>query len=106
MRTDVRWSDNSLSTTTLRPEKAEPSRCMTRPFFHDLLGPGFEIARIDGLEARFLDAQEFKAAVHRHHFGRRFRTNVAIGMEAEFPDAGLLDAADARDKREAIGKAG
>src|ERR1700688_2606957 len=106
MRTLVRWSDSSLSMTTPRPEKAEPSRRMAGPFQHGRFGPRLEIARIDCLEAWLLDAEEFEAALHRYHLGRRLRTHVAIGVKPELADAGFLNAADARNEREPLGKPG
>src|ERR1700760_4013210 len=107
MRTLVRWSDSSLSMTTPRPSKAEPSRRIARSFLRGL-GHGLvlEIAGVDRLEARLLDAQEFQAALHGDHFGGRFRPHVAIGMEPKLPDAGLFDAADARNERQPLREAG
>src|SRR5579883_952844 len=106
MRTLVRWSESSLSTTTPRPEKAEPSRCMARSFLHRLFRLlRLEIACIDRLEARLLHAEEFEPALQSDDFGSGFRPHVAIGMQAELADAGLLDAADARNERQPFGQA-
>src|SRR5580704_15830803 len=105
MRTLVRWSDSSLSMTTPRPWKAEPSRCMKRSLPQSLVGLGLEITGVDRLEARFLHAKEFQPALHGNDFIRRFRPHVAVGMQPQFADAGLLDAADAGDKRKPFGKA-
>src|SRR5580700_11068979 len=104
MRTLVRWSDSSLSMTTPRPWKAEPSRCMKRSLLH-LAGLGLEVAGIDRLEARLLHAEEFQAALHGDDFIRRFRPHVAVGMQPQFADAGLLDTADAGNERKPLGKA-
>src|ERR1700730_1395878 len=104
MRTLVRWSDSSLSMTTPRPWKAEPSRCMKRSFLH-LAGLGLEVAGIDRLKARLLHTEEFQAALHGDDFIRRFRPHVAVGMQAQFADAGLLDATDAGNERKPLGKA-
>src|SRR5580704_4618223 len=104
MRTLVRWSDSSLSMTTPRPWKAEPSRCMKRSLLH-LAGLGLEIAGIDRLEARFLHAEEFQAALHGDDFIRRLRSHVAVGVQPQFADPGLLDAADAGNERKPLGKA-
>src|SRR5580704_980783 len=106
MRTLVRWSDSSLSMTTPRPEKAEPSRCMARALLCRRCGLGLEITRIDRFEARLLHAEEFQAALLGDDFRRRFRPHVAVGMQAQFADAGLLDTADARDQRQPFGKTG
>src|ERR1700730_16834458 len=104
MRTLVRWSDSSLSMTTPRPWKAEPSRCMKRSLLH-LAGLGLEVAGIDRLEARLLHAEEFQPALYGDDFIRRFRPHVAVRMQPQFADAGLLDAADAGNEREPLGKA-
>src|ERR1700753_3965573 len=104
MRTLVRWSDSSLSMTTPRPEKAEPSRCITRSFLHCVFGLGVEIAIVNRLEARCLHAEEFEPSLHRNAFRRRFRPHVAVGMQAKLTDAGLVDPADAGDERKPFGK--
>src|SRR5689334_22378860 len=104
MRTLVRWSESSLSMTTPSPEKAEPSRCMTGSLLGSLLRRGLEIAGIDGLKARLLDAEIFEAALHSDHLGRGFGADIAIGLQANFVDARLLDPADARDRREPLGQ--
>src|SRR5579864_2095349 len=106
MRTLVRWSDSSLSTTTPTPWKAEPSRRMAGPVLHGLafVGFGLKKSRVDRLEARFLNAEIFEAAVHRHHFDRRFGAHIPVGMQAYLADADLLDAADTRDQRQPIGE--
>src|ERR1700719_231667 len=104
MRTLVRWSDSSLSMTTPRPWKAEPSRCMKRSLLH-LAGLGLEVARIDRLETRLLHTEEFQAALHGDDFIRRLRPHVAVGMQPQFADAGLLDAAHAGNERKPLGKA-
>src|SRR5271163_2535251 len=106
MRTLVKWSDSSLSITTPRPEKAEPSRCMAGSFLHRLVGPGLEIAGVDRLKARLLDAEKLQSALHRDHLGRGLRTHVAIGVQPKLADPGLLDAADARNERESLDKSG
>src|SRR5271155_3899441 len=106
MRTLVRWSDSSLSMTTPRPEKAEPSRCMARSLPEDLVGLGLEIAGVNRLETRLLNAEIFEAALHGDDLDRSLRTHVAIGVQAELADAGLLAAADARNEREPLGKSG
>src|SRR5580698_500240 len=105
MRTLVRWSDSSLSMTTPRPWKAEPSRCVKRSLFQSRVGLGLEIAGVDRLGARLLHAEESKPALHGDDFIRRFRPHVAIGMQPQFADAGLLDAADAGNERKPLGKA-
>src|SRR5271156_5634682 len=104
MRTLVRWSDSSLSTTTPRPEKAEPSRCMTRSLLQGLVGPGREIAGVDRLKTWLLHAEIFEAALHGDHLGRSLRPHIAIGVQAELADAGLFNAADAGNEREPFGK--
>src|SRR5580700_9154487 len=104
MRTLVRWSDSSLSMTTPRPWKAEPSRRMKRSLLH-LAGLGLEITGIDRFEAGLLHAEEFQAALHGDDFVRRFRPHVAVGVQPQFADAGLLDAADAGNERKPLGKA-
>src|ERR1700733_11724762 len=106
MRTLVRWSDSSLSMTTVRPEKAEPSRCIALPFPGRRFGLRFEIARVDRLEARFLDAEIFEPAMHRDHVGRGLGTHVPIGVKPKLANAGLLDAADAGDEGEPLRKSG
>src|SRR5690348_7292217 len=103
MRTLVRWSESSLSMTTPRPEKAEPSRCMTSSLLGSPLRRGLEIAGIDGLKARLLHAEIFEAALHGDHLGRRFRPYVAVGLQPKFIDAGFLDPADAWDQRKPLG---
>src|SRR5580698_3002468 len=105
MRTLVRWSDSSLSMTTPRPWKAEPSRCMKRSLLQSLVGLGLEVAGVDRLEARLLHAEEFQPTLHGDDFIRRFRPHVAVGMQPQFADAGFLDAADAGDERKPLGKA-
>src|ERR1700692_5083001 len=104
MRTLVRWADSSLSMTTPRPWKAEPSRCMKRSLLH-LAGLGLEVAGVDRLEARLLHAEEFQPALHGNDFICRFRPHVAVGMQPQFADAGLLDTADAGNERKPLGKA-
>src|ERR1700730_13281740 len=104
MRTLVRWSDSSLSMTTPRPWKAEPSRCMKRSLLH-LAGLGLEVAGIDRLKARLLHTEEFQAALLGDDFIRRFRPHVAVGMQAQFADASLLDAVHAGNERKPLGKA-
>src|SRR5580700_409640 len=104
MRTLVRWSDSSLSMTTPRPWKAEPSRCMKRSLLQ-LAGLGLEITGIDRFEARLLHAEEFQAALHGDDFIRRFRPHVAVGMQPQLADAGFLDTADAGNERKPLGKA-
>src|SRR6202451_4915396 len=104
MRTLVRWSDSSLSMTTPRPCNAEPSRCMKRSLLH-LAGLGLEIAGVDRLEVRLVHAKEFQPALHGDDFIRRFRPHVAVGVQPQFADAGLLDAADAGNERKPLGKA-
>src|SRR5580700_9623277 len=106
MRTLVRWSDSSLSMTTPRPWKAEPSRCMKRSLPQGLVGLGLEITGVDRLEARLLHTEEFEPALHGDDFIRRFRPHVAVGMQPQFADAGFLDAADAGNERKPLGKAG
>src|SRR5581483_105147 len=106
MRTLVRWSDSSLSMTTPRPEKAEPSRRMPGSFCHRLLRLCLEVAIVDRLEARILNAQEFETALHGDDFGGGFRPHVTIGMQAQFADSGLLDAADAGNQSEPLGQPG
>src|SRR6516165_4928111 len=105
MRTLVRWSDSSLSMTTPRPWNAEPSRCMPRSLGHGV-GPRLKIAGVDCLEARLLDAEEFQPALHGNHLGGRLRPYVAVGMQPQLPNAGLVDAADARNEGEPLGEAG
>src|SRR5580692_1314490 len=105
MRTLVKWSDSSLSMTTPRPWKAEPSRCMKRSLLQSLVGLGLEVAGVDRLEAGLLHAEEFQAALHGDDFVRCFRPHVAVGMQPQFSDAGLLDAADAGNERKPLGKA-
>src|SRR5580704_16794113 len=104
MRTLVKWSDSSLSMTTPRPWKAEPSRCMKRSLPH-LARLGLEVAGVDRLEARLLHAEEFQAALHGDHFGRRFRPHVAVGMKPQLAGAGFLDTADTGNERKPLGKA-
>src|SRR3984885_1759110 len=106
MRTLVRWSDSSLSMTTPRPEKAEPSRRMARTFLHRLFGLVFEIAGVDRFEARLLDAEIFEAALHRDHLGRGLRAHVAIGVQPKFSNPGFLDAADPWNERQPLGQSG
>src|SRR5580698_667128 len=106
MRTLVRWSDSSLSMTTPRPEKAEPSRCIASSFFKDFLGLRLEVTGIDRFQARLLNAEIFQPALHGDHFGGRFRPHVAIGLQPQLANAGLFDAADARNKREPLRKSG
>src|SRR5580700_2006488 len=105
MRTLVKWSDSSLSMTTPRPWKAEPSRCMKRSLLQGRVGLGLEVAGIDRFEARLLNAEEFQPALHGDDFIRRFRPHVAVGVQPQFANAGLLDAADAGDERKPFGKA-
>src|ERR1700733_11886671 len=104
MRTLVRWSDSSLSMTTPRPEKAEPSRCMPRSLPGRVFGLGLEVAGVDRLEARFLHAEILETALHGDHFGGSFRPHVAIGVQPQFADAGVLDAADAWNERQPLGE--
>src|ERR1700733_8503033 len=106
MRTLVRWSDSSLSMTTPRPEKAEPSRRMARPFLHRLFGLVFEIAGVDGFEARLLDAEIFEPAMHRDHLGRGFRAYVAIGVKPKLADPRFLDAPAPWNERQPLGQPG
>src|SRR5580698_4559595 len=98
MRTLVRWSDSSLSITTPRPEKAEPSRCITRSVIGRLLGLGLEITVVDRLEAGILDTEVLEPALHGDNFHSRFRSHITISVKAQFADAGLLYSADARDE--------
>src|SRR6516165_4347061 len=105
MRTLARWSESSLSMTTPRPEKAEPSRCMASPFPRALLGVSFEIACIDRLQVRLLNAEIFQASLHGDDLGGRLRPHVPVGVQADFADTGLLDPAHPRDKREALRQA-
>ena len=51
-----------------------------------------------------LHAEIFEPALHRHHFHRRLRPHVAIGMQPQLADAGLVDAADAGNEREPLGE--
>src|ERR1700689_2692066 len=104
MRTLVRWSDSSLSMTTPRPWKAEPSRCMKRSLLQSLVGLSLEVAGIDRLEAWLLHAGEFQPPLHGDAFLHRFRPHVAVGMQPQFADAGLPDAADAGNERKPLGK--
>ena len=69
-------------------------------------GFAFEIAGVDGVEARLLNAEIFQAALHRDNFGGGFRPHVAVGVQAQLADAGSLDAADARNERQPLGEAG
>src|SRR6202050_5022962 len=104
MRQLVRWSDSSLSMTTPTPCRAEPSRRMPGSLLHRLCRLVFEVAGIDRLEARLLHAEIFQPALHGYHLSRSLRPHVTIGMQAQFSDACLLDAADARNKGEPLGK--
>src|SRR5580693_9373230 len=106
MRTLVRWSDSSLSMTTPRPEKAEPSRRMARSLPHPLVGLVLEIAGVDRFEARLLDAEIFEPALHGDHLDRRFRPHVAVGVQPQLADARGLDAADAGNERQPVGEPG
>src|ERR1700686_1728587 len=106
MRTLVRWSDSSLSMTTPRPEKAEPSRRMARSFLHGAFGLGLEIAGVDRFEAWLLDAEIFETPLHRAHLDRGFGTQVAMGVEAKLPDPGFLNPADAWNERKPLRKSG
>src|SRR5258708_28484954 len=96
IRMPVRWSDSSLSMTTPRPWKAEPSRCMKRSLPQSLAGLGLEVAGVDRLEARLLHAEEFQPALHGDHFVCRLWPHVAVGVHPQFAYAGLLDAAATR----------
>src|SRR5580698_5989800 len=102
MRTLVRWSESSLSTTTPRPEKAEPSRCIALSVLHRHFGVGFalEIAGVNGVKARLLNAEILESPLHRDDFGGGFRPHVAVGMQAHFADARPLNATDARNERQ------
>src|SRR5262249_42568714 len=105
MRTLARWSESSLSMTTPRPEKAEPSRCMASPFLRALLRVRFEIARVDGLEARLLNAEIFQASLHGDNLGGRFRSHIPIGVQGDLAGPCFFDAADPGDKRETLRQA-
>src|SRR6202522_1568291 len=107
MRTLVRWSESSLSTTTPRPEKAEPSRCIELSFLHRHFGVGFalEIAGVDGFEARLLDAEILEPALHSDDFGSGLRPHVAVGLQAHLADARPLNRAYARNERKPLGEA-
>src|SRR5665213_13595 len=102
----VRWSASSLSMTTPRPLKAEPSRRMERSFLSGLVGLAIEIVVVDRFQARLLDAEIFETAMHRHHFGGRLRAHVAIGVQAKLADPGLLHPAHTWNERQPLGEPG
>ena len=79
---------------------------MARSFPHGLVGLGLEIASVDGFEARLLHAEIFEAALHGDDFNGRLRTHVAVGVQPQLTDAGILDTANARDERKTFGKTG
>src|SRR6516165_2233593 len=91
MRTLARWSESSLS--------------MASPFPRALLGVSFEIACIDRLQVRLLNAEIFQASLHGDDLGGRLRPHVPVGVQADVADTGLLDPAHPRDKREALRQA-
>src|SRR5579872_6124090 len=80
---------------------------MARSFLHGhfLAGPGGEVARVDGVEARFLNAEKFEAPLHRDDLGRGLRPHVAVRMQSQLADPGLLDPADAGDECEPVSEA-
>src|SRR6185436_9530348 len=81
---------------------------MARSFLHGhfLVGPGGEVARVDGVEARFLNAEVFEAPLHRDDLGGGLRPHVAVSMQAQLADPGLLDPADAGDEGKPVNEPG
>src|SRR5215470_15733045 len=76
MRTLVRWSLSSLRTTTPRPWRAEPSRCMASS--HHVL----EVTVVDHVETGRLDREPQQSAAGGDHGRGRIRAHVALGVDA------------------------
>src|SRR5690349_18222993 len=87
MRTLVRWSLSSLSTTTLRPCNAEPSRRAMKLTLRTIL----EVARVDCLEAGLRNTEMQQAASRRYHRCGGFRAHVAFGHQQEAPRTHRFD---------------
>src|SRR5262249_46497266 len=69
----VKWSAISLSVTTPKPRKAEPSRRMQLSFV------SLEVAGVDRLEARFLHPQAPQGPPGRDHPPRGLRPATGVG---------------------------
>src|SRR5215475_5294265 len=95
----VKWSAISLTVTTPKPCKAEPSRRMELSFM------GLEVAYVDRLQTRLLDRQAPQTSAGRDHRGRSFRAHVVVGQEQEPVGVPGLDPLHARDGGDPLGKA-
>src|SRR5579883_520991 len=78
---------------------------MARPLPQALVGLALKVPRVDGFEARLLNAEIFQPAVHGDHFGGRFWPHVAVGVQPQLADAGGLDAADTGNERKPLRQA-
>src|SRR5436190_7916405 len=76
MRTLVTWSLSSLRTTTPRPWRAEPSRCMASS--HHV----FEVAVVDLVKTGRLDRKPQQPAASGDHGCGCVRADVALGVDA------------------------
>src|SRR5262245_24855401 len=95
----VKCSAISLTVTTPKPCKAEPSRRMELSFM------GLEVAYVDGLETRLLNRQAPQASTGRDHRCRSFRPHIVVGEEQEPVGVPGLDPLHARDRGDPLGKA-
>src|SRR5262245_33447259 len=97
MRALVRWSDSSLTKTTLSPRQGEPSRRIAQP---SLCRLALEVAVVDRIQARLLDrdAQQPTAAVD--HRRSALGAYVGFGEQPHPSRRGLLHRTNAGHGRE------